>query len=108
MSLLLSHWYPGSGLVLDCIVSGYFHTFLLSSALQQKVGMNVLKKSMSENFSSDFGCKTVGIEWLFQIRITKKELLTRLLSLHFNKKVQTEFGKFGKNSKKAGMICVKR
>ena len=33
VSLLLSHWYPGSGVVLDCIDSGSLHSFLLSYAL---------------------------------------------------------------------------
>ena len=29
MSLSLSHWYPGSGVVLDCINSLSFHNYLL-------------------------------------------------------------------------------
>ena len=28
MSLSLSHWYPGSGVVLDCIDSGSLHPYL--------------------------------------------------------------------------------
>ena len=30
VSLPLSHWYPGSGVVLDCIDSGSLHPYLLS------------------------------------------------------------------------------
>ena len=29
VSLSLSHWYPGSGVVLDCIDSRYVHPYLL-------------------------------------------------------------------------------
>ena len=29
VSLSLSHWYPGSGVVLDCIDSGSLHPYLL-------------------------------------------------------------------------------
>ena len=32
MSLLLSHWYPGSGVVLDCIVSSSLHTYFVHFA----------------------------------------------------------------------------
>ena len=31
VSLSLSHWYPGSGVVLDCIDSWYLHPYLLCS-----------------------------------------------------------------------------
>ena len=31
VSLSLSHWYPGSGVVLDCIDSSSLHHYLLSS-----------------------------------------------------------------------------
>ena len=31
MSLSLSHWYPGSGVVLDCIDSSSLHPYLLLS-----------------------------------------------------------------------------
>ena len=31
VSLSLSHWYPGSGVVLDCIDSRSLHTYLPSS-----------------------------------------------------------------------------
>ena len=31
MSLSLSHWYPGSGVVLDCIDSWSLHPYLLSN-----------------------------------------------------------------------------
>ena len=33
VSLSLSHWYPGSGMVLDCIDSWYLHPYLLPSGL---------------------------------------------------------------------------
>ena len=29
VSLSLSHWYPGSGMVVDCIDSRYLHSYLL-------------------------------------------------------------------------------
>ena len=34
VSLSLSHWYPGSGVVLDCIDSWSLHPYLLSSSVK--------------------------------------------------------------------------
>ena len=34
VSLSLSHWYPGSGVVLDCIDSLSLHPYLLCSSLR--------------------------------------------------------------------------
>ena len=39
VSLSLSHWYPGSGVVLDCIDSGSLHLYLL--CIWQTIGVTV-------------------------------------------------------------------
>ena len=40
VSLSLSHWYPGSGLVLDCIGSGSLHSYLLYLASYLSVSLS--------------------------------------------------------------------
>ena len=58
-----------------------------------------MKKKNHESKSSDFGCKTLGIEAFFIYRIHKIRLSSAL-----NKPVQI---KIGKGSEKVGIICVK-
>ena len=36
VSMSLSHWYPGSGVVLDCINSGSLHPYLLREFADNK------------------------------------------------------------------------
>ena len=42
VSLSLSHWYPGSGVVLDCIDSLSLHHYLLSCAIIQRPYLHVV------------------------------------------------------------------
>ena len=45
VSLSLSHWYPGSGVVLDCIDSWSLHTYLLWSTSELRVRLAPLNRS---------------------------------------------------------------
>ena len=58
MSLSLSHWYPGSGVVLDCIDSLSLHSYLLSGydcffiekkmiAVKINITSSLLKRALS-------------------------------------------------------------
>ena len=48
MSLLLSHWYPGSGVVLDCIDSWSLPSFLLK--VTKSAIMNIFRKKIFLNY----------------------------------------------------------
>ena len=42
VSLLLSHWYPGSGMILDCIDSWSLHPYLLCMTLEMETWENIV------------------------------------------------------------------
>ena len=59
VSLSLSHWYPGSGVVLDCIESWSLHPFLLSryySGFEKKIYLVTLFRNLSAPPKLDYSC----------------------------------------------------
>ena len=66
VSLSLSHWYPGSGVVLDCIDSWSFHPYLLCYFVS-KLNQNNALKGMLYCWNMWFLCYHIKLSSLFMI-----------------------------------------
>ena len=80
VSLSLSHWYPGSGVVLDCIDSWSLHHYLLLETTEKLSCRNIEKQLCCEKTKNCIKVivkrlYTRGHEELFQMYIEKLEIL---------------------------------
>ena len=59
VSLSLSHWYPGSGVVLDCIDSWSLHPYLLLQKLMKQQQQNLCIRT--DRSGNHFGLKCINM-----------------------------------------------
>ena len=74
VSLSLSHWYPGSGVVLDCIDSWSLHPYLhksieMPTALNTIFAINLWLFFLFISFNMCFGCSKELSHWEFLLSI---------------------------------------
>ena len=63
--LSLSHWYPGSGVVLDCVDSSSLHPYLLLQEWESQLGLNALVHNLPELAAEESMSPDTGLSQQF-------------------------------------------